>query len=135
MALLLGLVLFALGAGLLTRKHLQFDLAVQSNQVVQARALARAGLEDALAKLCRDQKFPPDSAWDQSRYSYSESIVQAHFEGMYEVEVDQSLKEAPWQLIQVTATGQVASCRYSLRGELALVPAYRWRFIEDLGVR
>lgn len=142
-SLLLCVILFALGTGLLSKQSAQYEAAQRLSRMAGARALAQAGLEDALAKLRRDPEFPPLTSEDQQEFSYTEELAPA---GSYHVDIQRALHLKPWRILRITSQGRVGNARYNLRGELDVSPKLRtdyvttanpnlmkWIQIEDLG--
>ena len=146
-SMLLCLILFALGVGLMSKQSAQYEATLRMTQAAQARALAQGGLQDALAKLSRDADFPPLSTEDQQEFSYTEQVKDLDNNplGSFNVKVNRSLHLKPWRILLITSQGRVGSSRYSLRGELDISPTlrsnytttnsklYHWVHIEDLG--
>src|SRR5262249_32970139 len=92
--LFLLVLLITMGFGLLGSRSGQYQAAVQAEAAVQARALARAGLEDARTKLNRDLAFPPVSNFQENAFTYSEDfydVSHSKYLGCYQVTVDMTL--------------------------------------------
>jgi len=106
--LLLTLVLFVMGAGLLGSRGSQYKSAVKSAEASRARALAEAGLEDARAKLEKDLSFPPPGGQDQKQFSYTEFVTDfgsAEPLGGYVVTVDTRMLSEPYQVVRISSLG------------------------------
>lgn len=131
-ALLILAVIFVLGVGLLYRRLEQYRAAMSASQAAQARALALAGLEQVRVKLDKDPLFPLPGAIDQSRFAFSETVVDASEQpvGSFTVELDSSRAGPPYYVLVVVSTGVVASgdpsspilARRILRQELDVAP-------------
>lgn len=146
-SLLLCVILFALGTGLLSKQSAQYEAALRLTRMAGARALAQAGLEDALAKLRRDPEFPPLTSEDQQEFAYTEELSDGGNPlGSYHVRIQRALHLKPWRILRITSQGRVGNARYNLRGELDISPKLRtdyvstnnpnlmkWIQIEDLG--
>lgn len=119
-SLLLCLILFALGSGLLSKQSALYQGSLQQVRAAQARALAQTGLQDALVKLMRDYSFPPLDSEGQQVFSYTEEVrsLDGNPAGSYNVQVDRSLARRPWQVLRITSQGRMGDSRCSLRGEL-----------------
>lgn len=129
--LLVTLILFSLGVGLLSKRQLQYKGAYQATLAVQARALARAGLEDARAKLAMDYRFPPQSDDSGKAFSYTEEVRDLSSNsvvGYYTVTIDMSLQAPPFSILRVTSLGSAGtatmapSARARMYGEIGLDP-------------
>ena len=121
LCLLLGALILIAGAAMLTSQQEQYHWAELTRLGLQARALARAGLDDALIKLDKDVDFPPSTSLDQPRYTYTEELG----DGSYTVVLDASFREPPWQVLIVTSIGRVGPTEAPravrvLRGQLDL---------------
>lgn len=106
--LLLTLVLFVMGAGLLGSRGGQYKTAVKAAEASQARALAEAGLEDARTKLEKDVSFPPPGGQDQKQFSYSEFVTafgSTEAMGGYVVTVDTRLAGEPYEVVRISSMG------------------------------
>ncbi len=124
--LLLGLLL-VVGLATLAARSRRYQLAKFTALSVVAEQLARAGLEDARAKLNKDLDFPPSEAiWDQTTFTYSEDLEP----GSFRVTVDTTHRGAPYHVVVVTSTGLVGpreqpQARRSLRLEWDAAPFER----------
>lgn len=110
-ALLLCTVVLLLGMGFLGSRAGQYHSTVQAALAARARAVARAGLEDARAKLQRDIHFPPRPSQAQPVYSYTEDFFDLstppQYVGTYDVQVDSSHDIPNVRVLVVTSRGQV----------------------------
>ena len=61
MALFISVLLLIVGLGFLGQREGQYQAAQEQVYFVRAKALADAGLQDALGKLAKDIEFPPIS--------------------------------------------------------------------------
>jgi hypothetical protein len=106
--LLMGIFLI-MGMGFLQQRVAQNRAAVAAVEEVQARAIARSGLEDAMAKFRKHHDFPPQSDLAQSRYSYSEQMLDVDGEpvGSYSVSVDTRYAAGKYWLLRLSSTGIV----------------------------
>ena len=87
-ALLLFVILLALGMGLMSAQAARTRVARAQTESAQARALALAAWEDVQAKLAKDALFPPVGE-SQTFYSYSEDVYDgAQYYGNYTVIID-----------------------------------------------
>jgi len=108
MALFMVLILVVLGFGFLGSRVGQYQSTGQSVLAAQARALARAGIENARAKLNYDIAFPPLSGPKQFLYNYSEEVTDSSntFAGSYKVTLDASQALIPpYYLLVISSQG------------------------------
>ncbi len=145
--LLVTLILFCLGVGLLSKRTLQYKGSYQSTLAVQARALARAGLEDVRTKLQHDYRFVPQSDDNAKHFQYTEEVRQVgggNSVGFYTVDVDLSLQSPPFSVLRVTSVGTAGtmlnpSARAKMYGEIGLdstrdgTAYYEYLQVIDLG--
>lgn len=109
-ALLVTLILVVAGMAYLGSRVSQYRGAAKGLEGAQARALARAGLEDARVKLEKDYRFPPPSAQDQTVFTYSEDVTDgATVVGHYTVSVNTTYENGPYTVIRITSVGVVGS--------------------------
>jgi hypothetical protein len=119
----------------------------------QARELARAGLEDARAKLAVDIRFPPPSPANSTVYVYSEDFYAndgTTLLGTFEVEIDSALQAPPYEVLRLRSRGwigprQEPTAIYELRAEIDIAQENRngngavnpglwqWTQFSDLG--
>ncbi len=146
-----GLVLLLLSLGFLNKRVMEYRGAYQTAYQTQALALARAGLEDARIKLCKDGKFPPNTSDDQRSFSYTEEVTAN--EESYTVILDTTLKESPYAIVRVTSIGTAGPmgapiARRKIVAELDVSPEvrtgppgvanpnfYQWVNWQDFGAR
>lgn len=145
--MLITLILFSLGVGLLSKRHLQYKGSYQATYAVQARALARAGLEDARAKLTADYRFPPQPDDGGKVFSYNEEVrdLDGNLVGHYTVSIDFSLQAPPFSILRVTSVGAAGqmlapTARAKMYAEFGLDPVrdapdtyYDYIQVVDLG--
>ena len=96
-AMLLCLMLVVLGMGFLGKRGGQYQAALEQARAGQARAVAEAGIEDAMLKLNKDLFFPPPGDQDQLQFSYSEELtdLKGDVVGTYYVTVDSRRASSP----------------------------------------
>lgn len=106
--LILSVVLFVMAVGYLGSLPRLYQSTFQAGYLAQARAIARAGLEDARVKLEKDPNFPPPGAETQRVFTYIEDFtdLDGSVLGSYEVSIDSTFRQLPYQVIQVTSRGQ-----------------------------
>ncbi|MFN8608948.1 MAG: hypothetical protein U0931_15550 [Vulcanimicrobiota bacterium] len=104
--LLLLAVLLVTGLAFLGSCVLENQASAAAIYSQQALALAEAGMEDARLKLQKDLLFPPGSE-DQMIFSYVEELPSpvSALAGSYQVTIDKSHRDPPYQVIVVTACG------------------------------
>lgn len=105
--LMLITLLFILGIGLLMQKSTQYDESTRQLEAAQARQLAQAGLVDCGLKLAKDRTFPPILGNGNAQFSYSEEVTNLDgvAVGSYTVNVNATLNESPYWIIQVKSEG------------------------------
>lgn len=115
-ALLVLAILLLAGLAFLGTRVLQYRASNESVWASQALALAEAGLEDARIKLQKDLFFPPPTSDEQLKFSYVEEFPDpaSGQQGSYEVTIDLSRSEAPYQVLRVRALGVVGSRQLAL---------------------
>lgn len=145
LVLFLLLILLTMGLAFLGTRVAQYRASVLSVEEAQARAVARAGMEDARAKLEMDLDFPPRGAEDQLVFTYSEDVtdVSGTLVGSYTVTIDVRWRREPYQVLRITSEGQVGPrdepfARSVLRAHLDLLdtdPTTHFRYLrwEDEG--
>jgi hypothetical protein len=110
-ALLLCTVVLLLGIGFLGSRAGQYNSTLQAGLAARARWVARAGLEDARAKLQRDLHFPPHPSQQQTVYSYTEDLYDLstppEYMGSYDVSVDSSQAVANVWVLIISSRGLV----------------------------
>jgi hypothetical protein len=106
--LMLSLVLFTMGIAFLGSRSGLYQSSYRATLASQARALARAGLEDARAKLDKDAQFPPPGANQQNTYNYDEDVidlVSGVYLGSYRVTLDNTANVTPYNVLKITSAG------------------------------
>ncbi|MFN8610046.1 MAG: hypothetical protein U0931_21065 [Vulcanimicrobiota bacterium] len=110
-SLLLCSLVLLLGMGFLGSRVGQYQSAIQASLAARARWVARAGLEDARAKLQRDIHFPPHPSQQQTAYSYTEDLYDLssppQYVGTYDVQLDSSHDIPNLRVLTVLSRGQV----------------------------
>ncbi len=137
--LLIISLLLILGIGYIGRGVARYravrDTAVSS----QARAIAIAGLEETRVKMDKDYYFPPQSAIDQQRMSFSERVtdLSGQVVGIYVVTLSWVYEDDPYNMIILRSQGQVIRDgkvvgRRTIEAEFRDGP-YEMLVIRDLG--
>lgn len=128
-ALLLCTIVLLLGMGFLGSRAGQYHSTVQTALAARARWVARAGLEDARAKLQRDIHFPPHPSQMQPVFSYSEDLYDLstppRYMGSYDVRVDSSHDVANVRVLVITSRGQVRASGQGPGGPPLACHSYR----------
>ncbi len=108
LSVLLLLILLIMGLAFLGSSAERVRSSMQLSQGAQALWLARAGLEDARTKLLRDLRFPPPGADDQTRFSYSEDLLDpdGQLVGSFTVTIDRRHEVAPYQVLRLISVGR-----------------------------
>ena len=92
MVLFLLVILVTMGFGFLGSRVGEYQSTAQAALAAQARALARAGIEDARTKFNRDMNFPPPAGVNETMFSYTENLSDVstppNYLGFYKVTVD-----------------------------------------------
>ena len=119
MALLLLTIMLIGGLGLMASRAGGARAASEAVLSVQADAIARAGLEDALLKLSMDTNFPPGYPWpdDQNFFAYSENFGRGSYSVVVELNyvrklIDETAFVVPtrnneYQIYRILSTGIV----------------------------
>lgn len=109
LVLQISILMFILALGVLTVQSRAYAQAHALQLSEQARALAEAGLEDALLKLERDPLFPPLMTPDQVEFTYHETLIRSDGTpaGSYRVTLDTSRQDAPYYLLRILARGRI----------------------------
>ena len=107
MALFIAVLLLIVGLGFLGQREGQYRAAQEQTYYVQAKALADAGLQDALAKLAKDIEFPPIRSVDQSVFSYSEQMTDSGGQpvGNFRVSVNAKYRDLPYAVLIISSVG------------------------------
>ena len=132
-ALLVSVVLLLAGMGFLGQRAAQNRAVNGALLNAQARALAEAGLEDAIQKLSKDNRFPPFNADGQTVFTYQETApdVSGNPLGQYQVTVDVTYQRPPYSIIKLISIGQVGpsngpwQATAQLESELDVAPRVR----------
>jgi hypothetical protein len=129
--LLTGLFLI-MGAGFLSQRISQNKAARSGVGMLQARALAEAGIQEAVAKLSKHRDFPPKADFTHRHYSYSEEVLDRNGKsfGWYTVTIDTTLSGSPNWILRLSSTGYLGdrsrpTAKASLVGEIDLCPFQR----------
>jgi Tfp pilus assembly protein PilX len=137
LSLLIVLLLFVLGLSFLGKRATQYQRVSSAQEAAQSRALAQAGMEDAIMKLERDLLFPPLSE-DQAVISYTEELVAGGARiGAYTVTIDGRYRSAPYLFLLVTAVGESgpdagsANTRRTFTAEIDLSLLERYDYDSD----
>ncbi|MFN8612947.1 MAG: hypothetical protein U0931_35740 [Vulcanimicrobiota bacterium] len=127
--LMLGVLLCLLTMALLSQQLLGRGSAKKLQDLVQARCLAEAGLENVRMKLDKDLRFPPHLAPECPVFSYSQACydVDDQVIGFYKVEIDYRLTAPPYGLLKIRSEGLLGEAfqpraRCCLRAELDASP-------------
>lgn len=107
MALFVSVLLLLVGLGFLGQREGQYRAAQEHLSYIRAKALADAGLQDALGKLAKDVDFPPIRSNDQSVFSYSETLLDpdGSLVGTFRVSVDAAYKDRPYSVLRISSVG------------------------------
>ncbi len=118
-ALLMLTILLVSGLGLMASRVGGSRAASQAILSVQADAIARAGLEDALLKLAQDINFPPGYPWpiDQNFFAYTENFANGSYNVVVELNYARKIIEPElfvdppsdneYQIFRIVSTGLV----------------------------
>ncbi len=114
MALLLSLIMFVLGIGVLNSRMAQLRIAQEAENGAVAQELAEAGLEDIRTKLERHPKFPqafqsqPDVNFRETRFVYDETLDDnaGNPVGTYQVTVEALYNMPPYSTVIITSIGR-----------------------------
>ena len=107
MALFISVLLLIVGLGFLGQREGQYQAAQEQVYFVRAKALADAGLQDALGKLAKDIEFPPIRSVDQSVFSYSEEMRDSggQLVGTFRVSVNAKYRDLPYAVLEISSVG------------------------------
>ena len=127
-ALLLTVFIAVIALGLLGAKQGNYATSKAVLDAVQARALARSGLDDIWVKLGKDPSFPSGIGDAQKVFSYSEEMLDAsdNVVGSYRVTVDRTYLDTH-EIIVVESTGTAgidisSATRFTIYAELDVRP-------------
>jgi hypothetical protein len=100
-------LLLVIGIGFLGQREGQYRAAQQQIYYIQAKALADAGLQDALGKLSKDIDFPPVRSNDQSVFGYQEIMRDTGGDrvGSFRVSVDVKYREPRYRVLRIRSLG------------------------------
>ena len=124
-ALLLTVLVAIIALGLLGIRRGSYASSRAAVREVQARALARSGLNDIWVKLSKDPFFPTGIGDDQEQFSYREEVFDNAGEsvGTYSIKVDRGYRRTH-DVIRLESTGRVGgltaeSATHTIYAELA----------------
>ncbi len=124
-ALLLTVFIAVIGFGMLGARQGHYAASRASIEAVQAKALARSGLEDIRVKLAKNPFFPTGIGDEQTVFSFTEEVRtfdEDELVGYYQVTVDREFRGSH-RLVRVESTGIVgqnvaSSARHTMYAEL-----------------
>jgi hypothetical protein len=130
LVLLLVSALFILLAGFLSKKVSERKSVQLELQTLQARELAKSGLETVRVRLRNDGNFPPSQPdINREPFSFNEVVLdidQLSPVGSYTAELDQRWIEPPYAMLRVRVTGQVGTdsnpVRHRLTADFSMSP-------------
>lgn len=107
-ALLITVLVAIIALGLLGIRRGSYASSRAAVREVQARALARSGLNDIWAKLSKDPFFPTGIGDDQEQFSYREEVFNESGDsvGTYTIRVDRGYRVSH-DVILLESTGRV----------------------------
>ena len=125
-------ILFTMGFGFLGSRVGQYRSTHQSGLAAQARALARAGLEDARAKINKDISFPPPLMAGSSFFCYSEDLTDSSgsYLGSYKVSIDSAGLVSTPTYLSITSMGGAGGASPAARP----VATHSYRVYFDMAV-
>ena len=125
--LLLGTLMLIMGMALMTSKTYQQRQLSESALGLQALELARAGLEDGRVKLLKDPKFPPPSIHGQNRFCYSQALDSSQGKriGLFQVELDWSYDQSPYDVLKLRSTGWLGASPEQAQAQRTVEAAFR----------
>lgn len=111
LVLILVSTMFILAAGFLSIKTRERETLIQSRDSFQAQQLAYAGLETVRVRLLNDYNFPPATMGPlQEVFKFTETVMDYDKSteiGRYQIFCDRRWVDAPYEVLRVTAIGQV----------------------------
>lgn len=126
-ALMLTILITVIGFGMLSAFKGNYAASRAALESIQARNLARSGMEDIRAKLSRNPFFPSGVGDEQRVFSFSEVVTDFDGKeiGSYRVSVDRTYRDTH-HVILVESTGIAGQtegngARHTLYGELHTV--------------
>lgn len=127
-SLLLTVFIAIIALGLMGAKQGNYATSKAVLDAVQARALARSGLDDIWVKLGKDPSFPSGIGDEQKVFSYSEEMLDSDSNpvGSYRVTVDKTFLDTH-EIIVIESTGTAgadiaSSTRFTIYAELDVRP-------------
>lgn len=144
LVLILVTTMFIMAFGFLSTKVRERETLVESRDSFQAYQLAYSGLETVRVRLQNDYSFPPTTMGPlQEVFNFTEivqSINDSYEVGRYQIFCDRRWADAPYEILRVTAVGQVGDqdgnpVRHRLIAEFDLRPSKKGDLINliDLG--
>lgn len=111
LVLILVSTMFILAAGFLSTKTREREALIQSRDSFQAQQLAYAGIETVRVRLQNDYNFPPATMGPlQEVFKFTETVMDYDGTtelGRYQIFCDRRWVDAPYEVLRVTAIGQV----------------------------
>lgn len=127
-ALLLTIFVAIIALGLLGIRRGSYASSKAAVNSVQARALARSGLNDIWIKLTKDPFFPTGIGDEQTQFTYREEVVDdgGRIVGSYLVRVDRQFRRS-LEIVRIESTGRVGglseeSSSHTIYAELSIKP-------------
>ncbi len=127
-ALLLSVFIAIIGFGMLGARKGNYAASRAAIEAVQAKALARSGVEDIRVKLSKNPFFPTGVGDEQTIFSYTEEVltIDGRLVGQYQVVVDRTFRDSH-RLVRIESTGIVgqslaSSSRHTMYAELFTEP-------------
>ncbi len=123
-ALMLTVLITVIGFGMLSAFKGNYAASRSVLESIQARSLARSGMEDVRVKLARNPFFPSGVGDEQKVFSYSEIVrdFDGNDIGSYQVTVDRSWRDTHHVIlvesIGIAGEAEANSARHTLYGEL-----------------
>lgn len=128
MALMLTVLVAIIALGLLGVRRGSYRSSRAALNAVQARALARSGMNDIWVKLSKDPFFPTGIGDDQTQFAYREEVLDEDGEskGTYAVKVDRTFR-LELDVVRLESTGRVGglseeSSTHTIYAELSTRP-------------
>lgn len=105
-ALLLTVLVTLIALGLLGIRRGSYAASIAVFNSVQAREMARSGLNDIWAKLCNDPNFPTGIGDEQVQFSYREEVIDSTGQevGSYTVRIDRIYRKTH-NIVLLESTG------------------------------
>ncbi len=128
LALLITVLIAVIALGLLGIRRGSYASSKAVINSVQARALARSGINDIWVKLSNDPFFPTGIGDEQEQFSYREEVRDSNDEvvGTYTVKVDRAYRRT-LEVVRLESTGRVGglkaeSSTHTIYAELSTKP-------------